>query len=173
MKYKKTCKVCNKTFYVYKCRINIAKYCSLKCLGIFNSMQPPEKSSNWKGGRVYHSDGYIMVLVNKKYILEHRYIMEKLVNRKLNKGEIVHHIDGNRENNNKNNLKLMSKSYHNKLTMVNNHKNHKMPYKKTKLKRPEINKNTIIPYVKRGYSFGKIAKIFNTYRTFISRRFYS
>ena len=44
--------------------------------------------------------------------------------------------------------------------------------KKTKLKRPEINKNTIIPYVKRGYSFYKIAKIFNTYRIFISRRFY-
>jgi len=50
----------------------------------------------------------------KKYLgrHEHRVIMENYLSRKLIKGEIVHHLDGNRHNNSIENLQLMTQSEH-------------------------------------------------------------
>ena len=75
-----------------------------------------EKNPMWKGGR--HNDGHGYIRINlggKKYIMEHRYIMEKHLGRKLEKWEHVHHIDGNKKNNNLKNLIVMKKSQHHKL----------------------------------------------------------
>ena len=44
--------------------------------------------------------------------LEHQLIAEKKYNRKLRQGEIVHHIDGNRLNNQPNNLIIMENGQH-------------------------------------------------------------
>lgn len=54
---------------------------------------------------------------NGKRILidEHRYVMEKHLGRKLKRNEIVHHIDGNKSNNNIENLTIMSLSEHARL----------------------------------------------------------
>jgi len=41
---------------------------------------------------------------------QHRVVMERFLKRKLRKGEIVHHIDGNKQNNALNNLEYISKS---------------------------------------------------------------
>lgn len=41
-------------------------------------------------------------------ILVHRWVIEKKVRRKLHKGEVVHHIDGNKLNNSKENLRLFA-----------------------------------------------------------------
>lgn len=38
--------------------------------------------------------------------------MEEMIGRKLKKGEIVHHIDGNKKNNAPSNLELMTQSEH-------------------------------------------------------------
>jgi len=46
---------------------------------------------------------------------EHRYLMEKHIGRKLEKAEIVHHIDGDKLNNDISNLKIMNRSSHQKL----------------------------------------------------------
>lgn len=43
---------------------------------------------------------------------EHRVVMEKKLGRALVRGEIVHHIDGNRHNNKPENLQLMTQSEH-------------------------------------------------------------
>ena len=51
---------------------------------------------------------------SKKTILEHREIMEKKLGRQLKKGEVVHHIDENKQNNNNDNLKLETNSQHSK-----------------------------------------------------------
>ncbi len=45
---------------------------------------------------------------NGGYIAEHRLIMERKINRFLKKKEVVHHIDGNPENNIPSNLELFS-----------------------------------------------------------------
>jgi hypothetical protein len=54
--------------------------------------------------------GYLANSVTKQY--QHREIMEKYLGRKLERWETVHHIDGNKQNNNKENLELISNSDH-------------------------------------------------------------
>lgn len=53
----------------------------------------------------------------KTYIKEwgrhqHRVVAEKMLGRKLKKGEIVHHIDNNKHNNNPKNLLVMTQAQH-------------------------------------------------------------
>jgi len=43
---------------------------------------------------------------------EDRYIVEKILKRKLKNNEVVHHIDGNKMNNKKQNLYLMTSTEH-------------------------------------------------------------
>jgi len=50
---------------------------------------------------------------------EHRIIMENFLGRKINTGEVVHHIDYNAKNNSLDNLKLISRDDHNKLHCQN------------------------------------------------------
>lgn len=71
-----------------------------------------EKSSSWKGGSFISKDGYRMIYVpveNPKskwesYKKEHIYIMEQKLNRKMNKDEVIHHINGNKLDNRLENL---------------------------------------------------------------------
>lgn len=49
---------------------------------------------------------------NNGYVLEHRVIMENHLGRLLNANEVVHHIDGNKKNNNILNLELMTREQH-------------------------------------------------------------
>ena len=65
------------------------------------------ESSSWT-----HSSGiFIPASINggkHKSVLEHRYVMEQKIGRPLMKEETVHHIDGNRQNNDPSNLELFS-----------------------------------------------------------------
>lgn len=74
-----------------------------------------ENHGNWNGG-VYYSHGYKKVkvrnpetgLATDKYKGEHQVIVEESIGRQLVKGELVHHIDGQRDNNLIDNLYLCS-----------------------------------------------------------------
>ena len=49
----------------------------------------------------------------------HRLIVEKMLGRKLTSNEIVHHIDGNKHNNEPSNLKVMTRSEHIRTHFIN------------------------------------------------------
>ncbi len=76
---------------------------------------------NWKGGRRKYYK-YIQILkpdykfaLKSGYILEHRYIMEVHIKRKLKPFEVIHHINGNPLDNRIENLLLTTKSEHCKI----------------------------------------------------------
>lgn len=82
--------------------------------GIYSKKLTMENHGSWKGGRSKTEGGYILVksddyptMQNRAgYILEHRLVMAKYLERPLEKIETVHHIDGDKENNNIVNLQL-------------------------------------------------------------------
>lgn len=77
-----------------------------------------EENPYWKGGKISHK-GYREVRLppnspfhpmvkQNGYVAEHRLIMAKKLGRCLNPSEGVHHIDGNKLNNNEMNLELVT-----------------------------------------------------------------
>jgi len=69
-----------------------------------------EKHLCWKGGRVKLKIGYIIKhcpnhpRASRGYVYEHILIAEDKIGRLLKKGEVVHHINGIRDDNRKENL---------------------------------------------------------------------
>lgn len=73
-----------------------------------------------KEGRTAHGDGYYTVRVGIKqgHALEHRIIAEAALGRELPRGVEVHHVDGDRGNNARNNLVIcQDAAYHQLLEM--------------------------------------------------------
>lgn len=68
-----------------------------------------EKHPFWKGGRTIDKSGYVLIHVGRrKYIREHRLVVEKKIGRKLLPTESVHHINGVKHDNRLENLELFS-----------------------------------------------------------------
>ena len=67
----------------------------------------------------YMHKGYTIVRVeghpftNNGFIKQHRLVMERHLNRYLEHGEVVHHLNGKRSDNRIENLQLMTESEHN------------------------------------------------------------
>lgn len=99
------------------------KRCSLKCRNTSISWKKcrslnakkyiGNKNPHWKGGRGNTGKGYIWIYSpyhpfknRQNQVLEHRLVMEKHIKRFLLPQEVVHHINGNKQDNNLKNLKI-------------------------------------------------------------------
>ena len=110
IRIKLTCYCCYKKFeilpweYRQKVRRKTKKvYCGQRCR---DKAEVGEDSPGWKGGRQKQGK-YIMLLIGKnKRAFEHRLVMEKHIGRKLKKGEVIHHINGDTQDNRIENLVL-------------------------------------------------------------------
>ena len=116
-----TCERCGTEFIGYPSH-GKARFCSKSCgaKSAQHNRQTPAQGKGsqhyqWKGGRFLNKAGYVMVWMpdhpdlvgtKRKYVLEHRLVMEQHLGRCLAKDERVHHKDGNRQNNDLANLEL-------------------------------------------------------------------
>jgi hypothetical protein len=107
-----TCGNCGKDF-TRPMRSNRKKCCSQSCankLGNSKRGSPGPKNGNWKGGKKNHAAGYVLQWVKGRgHLLEHRLVMEKLMGRRLERYEEVHHKNGIRHDNRPENLELWVK----------------------------------------------------------------
>lgn len=124
----KECPVCEKIFKTKKSRENLRKYCSRRCYikGMIpwntglEGFMAGVKHPNWKGGKSKDHNGYLLIASKnaqdkKRYIGEHRLIMEKYLNGKLASNELVHHINQIKDDNRIENLKVLTISEHNRV----------------------------------------------------------
>lgn len=70
------------------------------------------KHPAWKDGRFKNPEGYILIYhpddrYKRKYVVEHRVIMENHLGRQLYPWEIIHHINGIKDDNRIENLELL------------------------------------------------------------------
>lgn len=126
----KKCEYCLDKFYVYPSGLK-QRFCSSKCRAkvimakgrMFEKGQVPH---NYKGkiirkGYIVFKDRTSNLADKQGYVKEHRKIMQDHIGRDLLKHEIVHHINGDKQDNRIENLMLLqSNSEHRKFHKGNN-----------------------------------------------------
>ena len=111
---KQTCTDCGgrKDYYAGACRM-----CSIRPRPFLGRKGPSHPA--WKGGCRVDRDGYIRTYMpdhpwprRGRYVLEHVRVMELHIGRRIRPGEVVHHQNGNRQDNRIVNLELQTASMH-------------------------------------------------------------
>lgn len=106
----RTCEQCRKQFRKPMSRVSAGRgrFCSRACQRAFHA-------------EGINADGYVRVFVRghhraiNGYVLQHIIVAEEKIRRRLEPGEVVHHIDGDKTNNHPGNLMVMTRSEHARL----------------------------------------------------------
>ncbi len=109
------CEFCGGEFEGYESerKRGRCKYCSVECRNKAHGDKiAGGKNKSWKGGRGL-DNGYISIRIGKRQRKrEHVLIAEKVLGRKIKKGEVIHHINGIKSDNRNRNLIICTNSYH-------------------------------------------------------------
>lgn len=97
--------------------------------------QTGEKNGQWKGGRSVASNGYVLVRVGKDhhladvrgYAYEHRLVAERMLGRRLRKGEQIHHKNGDKTDNRPENLEVAESLTHHRALHRSGRKKLRLP----------------------------------------------
>lgn len=105
------CHECGKEVHRQRNQIVRARFmfCSVECKQRNKDFNTYAARSNGEVQR-FRGDGKTYVKLNGRHM--HRVVAEKKIGRKLKRGEVVHHIDGNKRNNSPDNLEVTTQSEH-------------------------------------------------------------
>ena len=116
------CAQCNNSITKFPSLIGNRKYgnfCNKDCLGLFRTAKlTGSLAANFKTGGIEERNYFLVQApwhprkTKDNYIYLHRLIVEAKLGRFLEDNEIVHHIDGNHENNHWDNLQVMTQAEH-------------------------------------------------------------
>jgi len=129
------CDVCNKVFEITNSRATEAlkrkmqKLCGRECYLAWCRVNGHKNVTEWAKKNIHPrltkgsgltTDGYVWIYAknpahHNNQMKIHIYLMETKIGRKIKRGEVVHHIDGNKLNNCLENLQLLTISEHNKI----------------------------------------------------------
>jgi hypothetical protein len=108
------CIICKKKFYRPPSSFKKAKhqYCSRECgylanKGVLKNITPIENRKWFKSAK-----GYLATTIRGKWLWQHRWVIENHIGRTLKKEEIIHHLNGIKNDNRIENLAICSDKSH-------------------------------------------------------------
>lgn len=120
----RTCETCGREFYKQRNEIERGegRFCSYACKYQADRGKPNHRRDESK--YVRHAAGYLWKWVGYDYpgnvrgrVLEHRWVMEQHLGRRLSTSETIHHLNGDKSDNRIANLQVLTNAEHVRLHM--------------------------------------------------------